>query len=130
MLFHVVILDGRQQFDLDQGQIIERIAFDVIYIVHLTNALFEHIRHFQFHLVCRSSRIDSCHHRQLHLDFRIFQLTHLIAGQSSACQQNRNQKIDQVPVLKSPFAYIHHNSPPTFVLEPEAKGRTLSPSSI
>ena len=84
MLLHVIVLDGGQQFDLNQGQIIERIAFDIIDIVHLTDTFFEHIRHFQLHLMGRCTRIGSCHHCQLYLDLRIFQLTHLIAGQSSA----------------------------------------------
>ena len=57
-------------------------------------------------------------------------MRHLIAGVGSAEQQNRYQEINQIPVTECPFADIHYNNPPIFVLVTSGKGFTVSPSSM
>ena len=86
---------------------------------------FEHVRYFQFYLVGGSTRIGGDYHGKLYFYFGVFQLAHLIAGVGSAEQQNRYQEINQIPVTECPFADIHYNNPPIFVLVTSGKGFTV-----
>ena len=78
-LLHIVVADGTKQFYLYQGEVVVRIALYIIYVAHGADVLFQYVRHFQFYLMGRSSRIGGDHHSQFHFYFRVFQLTHFVA---------------------------------------------------
>ena len=78
-LLDIIVAHCAQQFYLYDGKVIVGVAFHIIYIAHGADALFQYVRHFQFHLMGGCSRISSYNHGEFHLYLRIFQLTHVIA---------------------------------------------------
>ena len=71
-LLHLFIPGGSGQFYLYQRKVVVRVAFHIVYVSHAADALFQHIRHFQFHLVGGCSRICGHHHGKFHFNFRVF----------------------------------------------------------
>ena len=63
----------------------------------------------------RSAGARRYDHRQLDLDFGVFELRHVVGRKDAADQKDGDDEIDELPIGESPFPEIDHNNPPTFV---------------
>ena len=127
-LLYLIIIHGAEQLDLYQREVVVRVAFDVIHIPHRTDFLLQYVGYFQFHLMCRCTRIGGDHHRQFHLHFGVFELAHLPSRKHTAHHEDGDEEINQVPVSERPFSHVClHNNPPTLVSVVGGSGFTFSP---
>ena len=127
-LLHLGIAHRTAKLHLYDGQVIVGVTLYIVQVAHGADAFLQHIGNLHLYLMGRSSRVCGNHHGQLDLYLGVFQLTHVIACVSTSQHEHGHEEIHQEPVVESPFAEIHHSSPPTFVLETGVSMRTFCPS--
>ena len=127
-LFDVGVAHRAFQLHLQNRQIVERRAGHALHLAHGADVLLQRIGHLQLHFMRRSAGARRYDHRQLDLDFGVFELRHVVGRKDAADQKDGDDEIDELPIGESPFPEIDHNNPPTFVFVTPGRGATFSPS--
>ena len=103
-LFRLFVRDECGERYVYQGHVVHRAARHLADVLHRPNALLQHIRHFEFHLMGGGSRIDRDHGGLFHLDFGVFELAHVVIGEDAAYRQYGDEEVYQLPVVECPVS--------------------------
>ena len=101
-LLHFLVGAGLGEFHGNHTHIVHTARRNIAHVLDLTDAFFEHVSNFEFHLIGRRAGIDRYDHRLLDGNLGILQFAHIVIRHHTAAHEHNQEERNEFAVVQRP----------------------------